>query len=400
MKRVMWFVLIVLVVGISFFAKKLFVGYEAPSVKTTNKKVVELLIATGRFTAHRNSNIGFEVAGVLVERLVEEGDKVKLGQVVARLNNQEILAQVAAAEVAVVLATHELERAMRPTLPEDLERLRAAAEAAKVNTKQALLEVNRAEKLGEFGNEADRDLANTKLEQARLVERQRNAELALALRVPLKEEKALAEAQLSNAKANLAHVQVLASKRELRAPFDGLVIKQFTEIGVSIPIGSPVFRITETSNPEILVDTDEGNLGRLKRGQLATVTAQGFPGFSFKAVLDRIGPNIDNQRGVVPLMLIPNEVPQWVLFDMTVDVCIETARFENAITLPPTAVVEKAGKVWVVVEENGVAKFKYIKILGHGRDGLALEGIESQVSVAIFASGIVEGTKLRLVEKP
>lgn len=400
MNRVTWLILIIFIVGGIALTKWLLTPPKIIATQTKNHEVVELLIATGRLAAHRSSNLGFEVGGVLAERLVEEGNKVKAGQVLARLDRSEILAQVAKSEVAVTVAAKELDRVKRPALVEDLEKLRAVVDAAKASTKQAQLELKRAEQLGDFGNAADRDSAATRLEQSRAVERQASAELARLIRQPLIEDVVLAETQLANAQASLALTRVQASRRELLAPFDGVITTRFADAGVAVPVGSPILRIAEIGNSEILVDTDEGNLGRLKLGQNATVTAQGFPGLVFYAVLERIGPAVDNQRGIVPLRLIPKSIPDWVQLDMTVDICIETERFASAITLPPSAVFEREGKAWVVLEENGLAKYKYIKVLGRGREGVALGEIELGTRVALNASGIIEGKKINLVDTP
>lgn len=400
MSRFTWLLLIIFIIGILILAKWFLAAPEIDAARSKEREVIELLIATGRLAAHRSSNLGFEVGGVLAERLVEEGDQVKAGQILARLDRSEILAQVAQFETAVTVATRELERVKRPALAEDLERLRAVGDAAKASSKFAQLELKRAEQLGEFGNVADKDSAATKLEQARAVERQTTAELARLVRQPLAEDVALAESQLANVQSNLAHIRVQASRRELHAPFDGIIVARFADAGVAVPIGTSILRLAEIGHTEILVDTDEGNLGRLKLGQLATVTAQGFPGLVFNAVLDRIGPAIDNQRGIVPLRLIPQSIPDWVRLDMTVDICIETRRFTNAITLPPSAVIEKEGKAWVVVEENGHIKFQYVKVVGRGREGVAIEGLEKEAMVALNASGLIEGKKIKLVEKP
>lgn len=400
MSRAGWVTIILFLLGSAFLAQKLLAPAKVVAVQTSQQEVVELLIATGRLAAHRSSNLGFEVGGVLAERLVEEGNKVKAGQVLARLDRSEVLAQVAKAEAAVLVASKELERVKRPALAEDIERLRAVVDAAKASTKQAQLELKRAEQLGDFGNEADRDSSATKLEQSRANERQAAAELARLNRQPLIEDVVLAESQLASARANLELTKVQASRRELLAPYDGIITMRFADAGVAIPIGSPIYKIAELGNSEILVDTDEGNLGRLKLGQSASVTAQGFPGLVFYATLERIGPAIDNQRGVVPLRLIPKEIPDWVRFDMTVDICIETGRFMNAITLPPSAVFEREGKAWVVIEENGRSKYQYIKVLGRGRQGVALEGLSKGDRVALNASGIIEGKRIRLEEKP
>lgn len=367
-------------------------------VRASQREVVELLVATGRLAAHQSSDLGFEVGGVLIERLVEEGDQVTKGQVLARLDCSESTTQIAQAEAAIAVAERDLDRVRRPALAEDLERLRAAVSSAQASIAQSQLDVERLTRLGDIGAPADRDAATTRLEQARASGRQAAAELARLLRQPLAEEVALAEAQVAEARAALAHIRAQAARRELRAPFAGVVLARFADPGVAVPVGAAVLRLAEVGRPEILVDTDEGNLGRLVLGQTATVTAQGFPGRSFSATLDRIGPGVDSKRGVVPLRLTAKDVPDWARLDMTVDVSIETARLPMAIAVPPTAVIERAGSAWVVGEDAGIARYRTVQVRGRGRDGIAVDGIDPGTLIALNAAGLQDGQRLHLSE--
>jgi HlyD family secretion protein len=400
MNRRLWIIVAVLII---VGAATTWWALRVPTVlgvRATQREVIELLVATGRLAAHQSSDLGFEVGGILTERLVEEGDLVTSGQVLARLDRSEIVSLVAQAEAAAVVAEREFDRVRRPALAEDLERTQAAVAAAQASLTQAQLDLERLTRLGDIGIPAERDAAATRLEQARANGRQAAAEFARLVRQPLAEEVALATAQVSEKRAALAHTQTQAARRELRAPYAGVILARFADPGVALSPGSAVLRLAESGRPEILVDTDEGNLGRLAIGQKASVTAQGFPGRSFTATLERIGPGVDSKRGVVPLRLIPTAVPDWARIDMTIDVSIETARLPTAITVPPSAVVEREGIAWVVSENSGRAKFIKITIRGRGRDGLALEGLTLNTVVALNAAGITDGQRLHLAPSP
>lgn len=393
------FIVLLIVVPIGLYITHYITTKRIIAVQVTNHDITEILIATGKFSTNRNTALGFEQSGVLAELLVKEGDMVKKGDLLASLDHQDMDAQIMKAVSAVNVAEKDLERVKRPTLPEDLERLKAGVDSAKANVKQAQLDLKRAEQLGAYASDVDRDTAYTKLELARAQERQANAQLSLALRLPLVEEVALAESQFNSAKASLVQIKVLASRRELRAPYDGLVLNRLIEVGASVPLGSSVLRIAEISAPEILVDTDEANLGKLKLGQIAIVTAMGYPGHSFEAELKRIGPAVDSQRGVIPLMLKPLTVPDWVRIDMTIDVSIETAKFKNIATLPSSAVFEKHNNAYVVISENGLSKMQAVKVLGRGKEGVAIEGLSAGTWVAQYASAVEEGQKISLIQK-
>lgn len=398
MTRRTWVVLGALILGGTALLWWTLRAPALPGTRAGQREVVELLVATGRLAAHRSSDLGFDVGGVLAERLVEEGDVVTSGQVLARLDRSESLTQVAQAEAAATVAERELDRVRRPALAEDIERIKASIASAQASIAQAELDLARLTRLGDIGVAADRDAAATRLAQARASGRQAAAELAHLERLPLAEEVALAAAQVAEARAALAHTRAQDARRELRAPFAGVVLARFADPGVAMPVGAAVLRLAEAGRPEILVDTDEGNLGRLALGQQAIITAQGFPGRSFTATLDRIGPGVDSKRGVVPLRLKAENVPDWARLDMTVDVTIETARLTGAIAVPPSAVVEVGGNAHVVIEESGHARHQRVQVRGRGRDGIAIDGIAVGTLIALDAAGVRAGQRLRLQE--
>jgi len=87
-------------------------------VRPASRDVVEVVVATGRVRALLQSEVGSETGGVVEEVLVREGDRVQAGQVVARLQRDELLEQLNAARAAVETATRELQQVSRGSLPE------------------------------------------------------------------------------------------------------------------------------------------------------------------------------------------------------------------------------------------------------------------------------------------
>jgi len=147
-----------------------------------------------------------------------------------------------------------------------------------------------------------------------------------------------ARARLEQAQAEVEKIRPEFDKREVRAPFDGVVIQRMVEPGTSVSASSGWFSVAEMTSTEIYVETDENNLGRLKVGQPATAVAPAYPDRPFRARLTQVGPNVDSERGVVGLRLVADKLPDFVLPNMTIDVNIEVQRADNALALPAGAV--------------------------------------------------------------
>jgi RND family efflux transporter MFP subunit len=211
-------------------------------VRPASRDVVEVVVATGRVRALLQSEVGSETGGVVEEVLVREGDRVQAGQVVARLQRDELLEQLNAARAAVETATRELQQVSRGSLPEEIARARAELEQAEqvgrarleaavqrlrqleaggraeeirraqaavadaeARRKQAEVDLRRTRQLFEAGalSLADVEKAETALESARAAEDTTRAQLALAKQPARSEEIKAAQAEVQSARASL-----------------------------------------------------------------------------------------------------------------------------------------------------------------------------------------------------
>jgi RND family efflux transporter MFP subunit len=211
-------------------------------VRPASRDVVEVVVATGRVRALLQSEVGSETGGVVEEVLVREGDRVQAGQVVARLQRDELLEQLNAARAAVETATRELQQVSRGSLPEEIARARAELEQAEqvgrarleaavqrlrqleaggraeeigraqaavadaeARRKQAEADLRRTRQLFEAGalSLADVEKAETALESARAAEETARAQLALAKNPARSEEIKAAQAEVQSARASL-----------------------------------------------------------------------------------------------------------------------------------------------------------------------------------------------------
>jgi len=211
-------------------------------VRPASRDVVEVVVATGRVRALLQSEVGSETGGVVEEVLVREGDRVQAGQVVARLQRDELLEQLNAARAAVETAARELQQVSRGSLPEEITRARAELEQAEqvgrarleaavqrlrqleaggraeeiaraqaavadaeARRKQAEVDLRRTRQLFEAGalSLADVEKAETALESARAAEDTTRAQLALAKQPARSEEIKAAQAEVQSARASL-----------------------------------------------------------------------------------------------------------------------------------------------------------------------------------------------------
>ncbi len=145
----------------------------------------------------------------------------------------------------------------------------------------------------------------------------------------------------------------------IRAPFTGVVSKKFTEVGELLMPGKQIVTIVNPARIYVLATIDEVDVGRLKLGMPVTITVDAFPGEKFAGAIRRISPIVSGGK------LETRTADVWIYFDqkqprikpgMSADVEILVATLENVLSVPSQAVIEREGKKQVYVAEGSPLK--------------------------------------------
>lgn len=374
-------IIAVLIIAASFAALRWWQGPLLPSYTVASMPIVQTVVATGRVMTVSRAQVGSEITGVILKRLVQEGDRVSRGDLLLVLKSDEIVAQVKQAETALT----ELATSRRPQAAVDLAN-------AKVQLDQASREANRRRNLSESGS-----LSTEAKEQADKAERvARNnfesARLAATALAPGNVEEKLLRERLAALQAQLARTQV-------RAEVAGTVLTRNVEPGDLVQPGRTLLTIALDGSTEIRVPFDERNLPQLALQQHAVVIADAYPNKPFPARINFIAPSIDPQRGTVEVRLAVDPVPEFLRQDMTVSVNIETAKRDRALAIPNDALTNVQGnQASVLLVRNGKIQHQPITL---GLRGLAISEVIAGLKagdhiLANPVSSLTDGTRVRL----
>lgn len=378
--RYKYLIIILLVLTVGFALFRWWQGPVMPSFTLSSMPLVQNVVATGRVATVSRAQVGSEISGVVLQRLVQEGDQVSPGDLLVVLKSDELLAQVRQAELTLT----ELATSTRPQAMAELASAKAQLEQASreaVRRRNAETGILSAEEI-EQAVEAER-VARNNFETARL----KAAALA-----PGQVEEASLRQQLAVAQAQLA-------KTKIRAAVAGTVLTRNVEPGDLVQPGQTLFTIALKGNTEIRVPLDERNLPQLALQQNATVITDAYPDQSFPARINFIAPSIDPQRGTVEVRLTVNPVPDFLRQDMTVSVNVETARRARALTIPNDALSGiKGNKAVVLMVRDGKIQRQQVSL---GLRGLAMSEVISGLRagdqvLANAESSLKDGARVRL----
>lgn len=353
-------------------------------IRPQRRLVVELVIASGKLRPARQSELGIEVTGLVDRVAIQDGDKVKAGQVLVALRDEDVKLQLEKARRTFESSRAELERVKHPAYPEDVDRTRADLERDRAIRKQAEVDHERAKKMsvGNAITPTELDSYRLALEKSIAAERATDAALRSLLSKPRAEDVAVAEAKLKQDEAAVRVAEQELRKRQLLAPADGVVTRRVVEPGQVVRPGDPLLTLAFTDTLEIYLETDENNLSKLALGQKARAFPPAYADKPFEARIVQIGPCVDNARGVVGVKLKPTEIPGYALLDMTVDVNIEVARLENALAIPAPALHQEGRQTWVILQrEDGKRERRDVVVLGRSPDWVAVSGIDDNAPV-------------------
>ncbi|HNQ03060.1 MAG TPA: efflux RND transporter periplasmic adaptor subunit [Thiobacillaceae bacterium] len=388
-----WLPWLLLVLLLIFTARALLVGKPVGTVTVQRQDLVETVISSGRVITPERIALGAELVGSLAQVLVEDGDRVERGQVLARIQDAEQRAAVEQARRAQEEAQAGMERLSQVGRPV----AEQALLQAEANLSQALAEFERVQRLAQAGfyNLSRLDEARRAADSARAAREAARAQ-ARGNR-PDGVEARLAAARLAQATASRALAEARLDNTVIRAPASGVVTRKLVEAGDIVTQGKKLFELAADGETQLILQIDEKNLGRLGLGQQAEVVADAYPGQRFAAEIFHIAPAVDVQRGSVEVKLRVPAPPAFLKQDMTVSAEVRVGEHSQALSLPTACVRDAASaKPWVLVLMDGRAVRRDIRLGLRATDRVEVAaGLREGEVVILTRMGVAPGDRVR-----
>jgi HlyD family secretion protein len=361
-------------------------GVEVETVAVARVEALQSFVtASGEIVATRYADIGSAVMGRLVELTVKEGDAVKMGQVLARID--PVQASSSADAAAASVAALEADARGAGT---QVRAAQAALDEARSREKEAAVSLTRAQELQRAGL-----LPQSEFDKATLAATTAAAQVAAATAAFERAQEASsgAERRIAQGRAERTRARDALAKTEITAPIDGVVTRLDVEqgemvvMGVQNQPGTILMTVSDLSAVNAEVKVAEADVMRLANGSPATVTLEAIPTEKFTGRVVEIGASALPQLGA---QAAAREFRVKVRLEgktatlrpgLTCDTEILVAERKNALTVPLQAVVEQNGQTGVFVVRDGAVQFTAVTtgIIG----GLSIE-----------VDGVAEGTTI------
>ena len=287
------------------------VPVEMPALRVARTTLAETAVAIGTVKPKVGAEVkvGSRISGVVTELNVEVGDRVRKGDRLASLEDDDWRART--------------------------DVLRAQLASAIAEQEYAAGELRRIERLGDLVPQFDADRARTNVK--------------------------VRQADVRRLRASVAEAEVSLRQTVIRAPVAGTIGSVSTYRGETIAasLASPTFvTIVDLDRLEVQTFVDETDIGRVREGQRVTFRVDAFPGRELEGVVEAIYPkaqlvnNVVNYIVIVGIVGIAGGHGLPIRPEMTVHVTFTLARREGVLAIPRSALLRKSGRTFVVVR-NG-----------------------------------------------
>jgi HlyD family secretion protein len=382
-----------------------FLSRDVPEVEVTRASAENsdvggtVLSATGYIVAHHTINVNSKVTGRLAWIGVEKGDKVKEGQVLVRLEDQEFRASHDQAKGALDNARAYLDELEHGSRPEEVQQAQHNLDEARATLVNDKLTLDRTKELSGAGvvSRQAMDDATAKFES----DQQRVNSLEKAFQLmrigPRAEEIARARGALAQAQGQLDYAKSQLDATVIRAPVTGTILDRTAEKGELItaqfasgsaggPQGS-VVSLADLNDLQVELDIAQADFARLGPKQKGVVTTDAYPDRKYKGEIAQISPEANRQKATVQVKVQVLNPDEYLRPEMNATVKFladeqkSTSAQPAGAFVPANAVRDRDGKKVVFLAFEGKARMREVHVLSQRSDGFLVDGLVGGESV-------------------
>lgn len=341
------------------------VAVETAAVKKDDFKIIYNYSGTAEYAGKRK--ISAQIGGEITDIYVEEGEKIKKGDLLAKIDDQELKNNLKSAQTAVKEAEIALKKAKisKEISENNLLESRAALNEAQSNYSQLKSDYERDKKL--YQKDA---IAEAKFEQTKTQFQKAAAQLERSKAAAASAEKSveIAELDIENsreklkkAENELENTRLKLKDTELRSPITAKVVRDFAEEGEFTGMGQPLFEIAQPDQLEVKVQVGMKDLSKLKVGTKALISSPAFKNRTLEAEISEIASTANPKSRTTEVTINIKENNLNLKDGSFVSAALIVESYEDVLIIPEKAIFEYQNEAHVYLIEEGKALRKKIE---------------------------------------
>src|SRR6201996_3986780 len=354
-----------------------------------------VLTATGYIVAAHKIEVASKVNGRVAWIGVDKGDKVRAGQVLVRLEDDEYRAQVEQEQGQLANLEAKLAEDEHGSRPEEIQKARADVDQAKADLADSKATLERTRQLVEEGvlSKQTLDDAQAKYESdvAKVASLQRTADLSVL--GPRKEEIDQVRGQIEQARGALAYAQNQLDNTVIKAPVTGTILDRNVEKGEFITTGfvgdkgakGYIVTMADLNDLQVELDISQNDFPKLGPNQKGIITTDAYPDRKYQGVIEQVSPEADRAKATVQVKVQVLHPDDYLRPDMNA-----TVSFYNDAPSQPAEEAKRVVAIPANALQNGSV---FVVVNGHARKRAVTTGGASDKGTLI-ESGLIGGEDL------
>jgi len=374
-----------------------------------------VLTASGYIVAHHKINVNSKVTGRVKWIGVEKGDKVKEGQVLVRLEDDEFRAQYDQARGATENARAYLQELQNGSRPEEVQQAQHNLDEARATLANDKLTLDRTKDLTAQGvlSKQALDDATAKFEADQQRVHSLTQSFALAKLGPRAEEIARAKGALLQAEGSEAYAKSLLDATVIRAPVTGTILERTAEKGelVTAQFASgaaggtqgQVVALADLSDLQVELDIAQDDFSKLDAHQKSVMTTDAFPDRNYDGQIAEISPEADRQKATVQIKVQILNPDSYLRPDMNATVKFLANENKAAdsrpkgVLVPTAALRDHQGRKIVLLAFNDRVRMREVQIISQRSGGVLVSGLNGGEDVITAGpQDLKDGDKIKI----
>lgn len=341
---------------------------------------------SGKVIPDQDVKVVAKSSGKVYEMKVNEGDKVKKGDVIIQLETDDLTSQVKSAEAAVVASKAKLADTQAGARSQEIQGLESAVQQAQAAANQAKAGADSAKAGFDIAQKTynklrnmydtnssvtkeDMDKGTADYEKAQAAYQQtlasqQSAEAAVsAAKSKLDLSRAGAtgntiealQADVNRTNASLELAQNALANATIVAPIDGVVVKKNINVGEMAQAGAALVNIVKMDQVQIELSVPDSQIGSLKPGADVDVKVSNLPDKTFPGKIDFVSPVSNTNSSTFPVKVTAANPDGLLLAGMTAEVHLKDSK-QSGLEIPKSAIIKKDNKTFVYIVQNQTAK--------------------------------------------
>jgi HlyD family secretion protein len=376
-----------------------------------------VLSASGYIVAHHKISVNSKVTGRVAWIGVEKGDKVKEGQVLVRLEDQEFRAQYEQARGTVESAKARLLENERGSRPEEIQQADHNLSEARATARNDKINLDRMKDLFAQGVVSKQNLDDASARYDASEQRMNSLEQSfkMAQLGPRSEEVERARGDLLQAEGQMEYAKSQLDATVIRAPVTGTILERTAEKGELVtaqfasgaeggPRGS-VVALADLNDIQVELDIAQDDFAKLSPKQEGVVTLDAFKDRSYKGEIAEMSPEANRQKATVQVKVQILEPDSYLRPEMNATVQFKananddknSTGKQNFVFVPTAALRDSNGSKFVFLAFNGKALRRDVHVQGQRSGGYLVDSLVGGESIITAGpADLRDGRKIRL----